>query len=37
MGRRIADAVLYLASARASWITADNLTVDGGFTKNVKY
>lgn len=33
----IADAVLYLASARASWITGVNLTVDGGFTKNVKY
>ncbi|HZV10772.1 MAG TPA: SDR family oxidoreductase, partial [Novosphingobium sp.] len=33
----IADAVLYLASARASWITGVNLTVDGGFTRNVKY
>ncbi|MBP8230903.1 SDR family NAD(P)-dependent oxidoreductase [Rhizorhabdus sp.] len=33
----IADAVLYLASARASWINGVNLTVDGGFTRNVKY
>lgn len=33
----IADAVLYLASNRASWITGVNLTVDGGFTRNVKY
>ncbi|MFA7585436.1 MAG: SDR family oxidoreductase [Novosphingobium sp.] len=33
----VADAVLYLASARASWITGVNLTVDGGFTRNVKY
>lgn len=33
----IADAVLFLSSARASWITGVNLTVDGGFTRNVKY
>jgi 3-oxoacyl-[acyl-carrier protein] reductase len=31
----IADAVLYLLSARASWITGINLTVDGGQTKRV--
>ena len=33
----VADAVAYIASARASWITGVNLTVDGGFTRNVKY
>ena len=33
----VADAVAYLASARASWITGVNLTVDGGFTRNTKY
>lgn len=33
----LANAVLFLASARASWITGVNLTVDGGFTRNVKY
>jgi NAD(P)-dependent dehydrogenase (short-subunit alcohol dehydrogenase family) len=33
----VADAVLLHASHRASWINGVNLTVDGGFTKNVKY
>lgn len=33
----VANAVLFLASEKASWINGVNLTVDGGFTKNVKY
>lgn len=33
----VADAVTFLASNRASWITGQNITVDGGFTKRVGY
>jgi NAD(P)-dependent dehydrogenase (short-subunit alcohol dehydrogenase family) len=33
----VANAVLFLASSKASWITAANLKVDRGFTRNVKY
>lgn len=39
MGRpeEVADAVAFLASERASWITGVNLIVDGGFTKRVAF
>ena len=36
-GEEVANAVAFLASQRASWITGVNLVVDGGFTRNVKY
>lgn len=35
--QEISNAILFLASNKASWITGVNLTVDGGFTRNVKY
>jgi 3-oxoacyl-[acyl-carrier protein] reductase len=33
----IANAIVFLASERASWIMGENLTVDGGYTTHVKY
>jgi 3-oxoacyl-[acyl-carrier protein] reductase len=33
----IANAIVFMASDRASWIMGENLTVDGGYTTHVKY
>jgi NAD(P)-dependent dehydrogenase (short-subunit alcohol dehydrogenase family) len=35
--QEVADAVLFLASERARWITGQNLCVDGGFTHKVHF
>lgn len=33
----VADVVTFLASPRASWVTGENIIIDGGFTKYIKY
>lgn len=33
----VADLVAYLASPRASWVVGENVVVDGGYTKAIKF
>lgn len=33
----VADVVTFLASPRASWVTGENIVIDGAFTKYIKY
>ena len=35
MPQDIADAVMFLASDRASYVTGDEIIVDGGFTRTI--
>ena len=35
MPQDIADAILYLASDRSSYVNGDEITVDGGFTRTI--